>query len=359
MLTLDQFDYHLPPTLIAQTPKEKRDHSRLLVVNRQHQKLEDFHFYDLPDLIDDNYLIVRNNTKVIPARIFGQKETGGHVELLLTKRVGSGANSEVWQCLSKPGIKPGQKIIFKNTDLTATCLAINNYTRDIKFNQSGEQLFDTLFQIGHTPIPPYIKWNEDDEDQLRQVYQTTYAKIQGSAAAPTAGLHFTKEIDQKLKDKGIEIIEVTLHVGLGTFLPVKDEDVLKHHMHSEKFILTKKAADKINQAKKQGKKILSIGTTTTRLLEACANDKGELTAQSGETDIYIYPGYQFKIVDSLITNFHLPKSTLLMLISALGSKPQTNDEFVDFQSSLLGKAYQHAIDQKYRFYSFGDAMLII
>lgn len=359
MLQLNQFNYHLPPTHIAQAPKEQRDQSKLMIINRQTKKISDHHFYDLPDLIDDQYLIVRNNTKVIPARIFGKKKTGGQVELLLTKRLESGADSEVWQCLSKPGIKPGQQIIFNQTNLTADCLLIDHYTRDIKFNQAGEQLFDTLYQIGHTPIPPYIHWDENDETHLREIYQTTFAKHQGSAAAPTAGLHFTKQLDQKLKDKGIEIVEVTLHVGLGTFLPVKDENVLNHHMHSEKFILTKDAATKINQAKKNSKKILCIGTTTARLLESCANEAGELEAQSGETDIYIYPGYQFKIVDSLITNFHLPKSTLLMLISALACYPQTDEQFKDFSSSLLGKAYQHAIEDKYRFYSFGDAMLII
>jgi len=359
MLTIDQFDYHLPAPLIAHKPAEVRDHSQLLVVNRKSGLITDQHFFNLPQIIDQNYLIVRNNTKVIPARIFGQKTTGGHVELLLIKRSSILTDGETWECLTKPGLKPGQTIVFPNSPLVGVCQNRNGYTQIIKFNQSATTLFTTLDQIGHTPIPPYIHWQQSDEQHLRDIYQTTFAKHQGSVAAPTAGLHFTQELDQKLREQGIEIVEVTLHVSLGTFLPVKEENIINHQMHSEQFELTNSAADQINQAKNNGKKILSVGTTTTRVLESCANNQAVLTPQSGETDIYIYPGYQFKIVDSLITNFHLPKSTLLMLISAFASFPQTQTKFESFQKSLVGLAYQQAIDKEYRFYSFGDAMLIL
>ena len=357
MLTIHQFDYHLPASLIAHKPAEIRDHSRMLVVNRQSGLITDHHFFDLPQIIDQNYLIVRNNTKVIPARIFGQKTTGGQVELLLIKRLAILPDGETWQCLTKPGLKPGQTITFPDSLLVAVCQSRNGYTQLIKFNQSSSTLFATLYQIGHTPIPPYIDWEKNDEQHLRDIYQTTFAKHQGSVAAPTAGLHFTKDLDQQLQKKGVDIAEVTLHVSLGTFLPVKAENIVNHQMHSEQFELTKQVAEQITQAKSQGKKILSVGTTTTRVLESCAKTQGMLTPQAGETDIYIYPEYQFKIVDSLITNFHLPKSTLLMLISAFTSFPQT--QFENFHKSLVGLAYQLAIDKKYRFYSFGDAMLII
>ncbi len=358
MLTLDQFDYHLPEGLIAQHPAEPRDSSRLLVLDRQTGKVAHRHFYDLPQLLDANTVLVRNNTKVIPARLLGKKSTGGHVELLLNKQLTIAKGAEEWEVLTKPGLKLGQTVLFDNSDLTATCTEITGYTRKIRFNKHATELLNAFSAIGHTPIPPYIEWNQNDEQELRQLYQTTYAKVAGSAAAPTAGLHFTTEVDQQLRDKGVQIEEVTLHVGLGTFLPVKDQDVTSHHMHAEYFEITEKTANSLNHAKQEGKKILAVGTTSMRTLESAVNEHGELQAQSRETSIYIYPPYQFKFVDQLITNFHLPKSTLLMLVSAFVSAPNTPHEFSTFLSSSVGKAYLEAISQNYRFFSFGDAMLI-
>lgn len=329
-----------------------------MVVRRDLKSLSHFHFSDLSDFMDQNYVIVRNNTKVIPARIFGQKESKGKVELLLLKRIGIGKNGESWEVMSKPGLKVQQKISLNNSNLVAQVKAVNNYIRQVEFNLQGEAFFDELNKIGHTPIPPYIKWDSGDEKKLREVYQTIYAQHQGSAAAPTAGLHFTDELDKKLRDKGIQIEEVTLHVGLGTFLPVKTEKITDHIMHSEKYFLSEETADRLNQAKKSGKKILSVGTTTTRLLEACSTKQGFLVAGQAEIDIFIYPPYQFKFVDAIITNFHLPKSTLLMMMSAFVSWPNTKHQFTNFEDSLMGSAYQEAIKNSYRFYSFGDGMIV-
>ncbi len=358
MLKLTDFDYHLPDENIAQMPAVPRDSSKLLVLNRQSGEISHKHFYDLPDLLSDDYVIVRNNTKVMPARIFGEKSTGGKVELLLLKRVGIGEAGELWEVLSKPGVKVGQKISFGDGLMTAEVRQLEHYTRLVEFSLKGERLFEALEKIGHTPIPPYVDWAVDDESHLREIYQTIYAKFSGSAAAPTAGLHFTKEVEQKLQEKKIEIEEVTLHVGLGTFLPVKVEDVITHEMHHESYVLTEAVAEKLNLAKRAGKKILAVGTTTTRLLEACTNEQGELVAGQAETNIYIYPPYKFKFVDAMVTNFHLPKSTLLMMVAAFVSKPNTKTEFSSFADSIVGKAYQEAIKNSYRFYSFGDAMLI-
>lgn len=365
-LTIDQFNYQLPEEMIAQRPAAPRDESRLMLVDRSKKKINpNLIFKQLPQLLVDKTsqnkplpVLVRNNTKVIPARIIGQKNTGGQVELLLLKPVKIGSKNQVWECLTKPGLKPGQTVSF-SSQLKAKCLRIDGYTRHIQFNQSKSELMTSLLKIGQTPTPPYIDWKKEDEPKLRKQYQTTYAQIQGSAAAPTAGLHFTKQVDQKLQKSGIEIEEVTLHVGLGTFQPVKVKNIKDHQMHSEWFELKPKTASKLNQAKKQGRKIIAVGTTTTRVLESCANQTtGLLKAQTKETDIFIAPGYKFKFVQGLITNFHLPQSTLLMLISALVSKPNTNQKFKNFQNSLAGQAYQQAIASNYRFYSFGDAMLI-
>lgn len=365
-LTLEQFDYPLPTELIAQTPASPRDHSRLLVIDRTTGQLSHHHFYDLPTLLGPDYVLVRNNTKVIPARLFGHKTTGGAVEILLTKRVKGlpHGQGEVWECVTRPGLKPGQKVTFANSDLQAECQALHQYARHIAFNQAGHQLFESLETIGHTPLPPYIEWHDDDETEVRQLYQTTYAKFAGSAAAPTAGLHFTPELDDRLRSTGIHIEEVTLHVGLGTFLRVKEPDVTQHVMHSEVFELKPEVADRLNQARAAGKKIVSVGTTTTRVLESCAQwdeagERFELTAKSSETAIYIYPPYQFKFVDSLITNFHERKSTLLMLVSAFSTQPNTPQPFTTFGETLVGQAYQAAIEKRYRFHSFGDAMLIL
>lgn len=369
MISLSAFTYQLPPELIAQKPAVPRDSSRLLVVKRMSGELSDHHFRDLPDLLTANDVLVRNNTKVLPARIVGHKTTGGQVELLLTKRlaVDGVAQKETWECLTKPGLKEGQVVTFESTvpqPLTATCTAITDMTRQITFNLAGDALLSELYRIGQTPLPPYIEWHAEDETELRELYQTTYAKHVGSAAAPTAGLHFTPELDAKLRTKGVQIEEVTLHVGLGTFLPVKDDNLTDHHMHSEWFELTLEVATRLNEAKRAGKRIIAVGTTTCRVLETAARDNQScglplgVLPQQAETDIFIYPPFQFRFVDALITNFHLPKSSLLMLISALVSIPNTYHAFTTFADSTVGQAYKKAIATGYRFYSFGDAVLI-
>jgi S-adenosylmethionine:tRNA ribosyltransferase-isomerase len=292
----------------------------------------------------------------MPARLFGKKSSGGLVELLLTKVVESTNDHEVWEVLSKPSLKIGQHIQFEH-GLSAECIALTGYTRQVRFNKSRLALLQTLEAIGKIPIPPYIHW-EGEEEKVRQVYQTTYAKILGSVAAPTAGLHFTPALDRKLKEKGVTIEEVTLHVGLGTFLPVKTEEVTEHHMHSEWYEVSKATADRINQYKKEGRRIIAVGTTSVRTLESSTDQNGKLVSGTNDTSIFIYPPYKFKVVDALITNFHLPKSTLLMLISALVSTPNTTRDFQDFKQCMVGKAYQSAIENDYRFFSFGDAMFI-
>jgi S-adenosylmethionine:tRNA ribosyltransferase-isomerase len=366
MISLSAFDYRLPPELIAQQPAEPRDSSRLMVVKRTSGALENHIFHELPQLLGPNDVLVRNNTKVLPARVIGQKQTGGHVELLLAKRlsVKGSENAEIWECLTKPGLKPGQVLEFPESKLQAECEKINDLTRHIRFNLVGDELLSELHRIGQTPLPPYIEWQAEDEERVRELYQTTFAKYIGSAAAPTAGLHFTPEVDRRLAERGVQIEEVTLHVGLGTFLPVKTDDVAAHHMHSEWFELKPDVADRLNQAKRAGKRIIAVGTTTCRVLETAARDNQScglplgVLPQQAETDIYIYPPFQFRFVDAMITNFHLPKSSLLMLITALVSMPNTYHQFSNFAESVVGQAYQKAIAEGYRFYSFGDAMLI-
>ncbi len=357
-LTINQFDYQLPDNLIAQRPVEPRDESRLLTINRaKHQIKHGQKFKQLDQALPSRSILVRNNTKVIPARIIGHKPTGGKTELLLLKRKQINQSSEIWECLTKPGLDTRQVVQFENK-LQAKCIKTQGYTRLIEFDQTQQQLLTSLDQIGQTPTPPYIEWNAQDEPALRKKYQTVYAKIEGSAAAPTAGLHFTPHLNQKLKNQGIGIKEVTLHVGLGTFQPVKEKNIADHEMHSEWFELDKTTAQRLNQAKKNNRPIISIGTTTTRVLETCADQNGLLKPKSGETDIFIKPGYKFRFINGLITNFHLPQSTLLMLVSAFCTQPNTEDKFEQFSQTIVGQAYQQAIEKKYRFYSFGDAMLI-
>lgn len=358
-LSLADFDYQLPPEKIAQTPAEPRDGSRLLVVNRTSGEFTDQHFSDLTDILTSNDVLVVNDTKVFPARLMAQKESGKNVELLLEKEAVVTADSITWEALTKPGLKVGNKIGIPNTHIVGICTGVADYTRTIKFPISRENFFVILDKWAKTPIPPYIRWNSDDEADLRQKYQTVYAARQGAVAAPTAGLHFTPELLDKLQQKGITIAKVTLHVGLGTFLPVKTDDITAHHMHSEWFELTQPVAVKLNEAKRAGKRIIAVGTTTTRVLETCADSQGVLHPGSGDTQIFIYPPYRYKFLDGLITNFHTPKSTLLMLVSALVSAPNTTREFTDFAASLMGQAYTHALTHSYRFYSFGDAMLIV
>lgn len=363
MLTTKDFSYHLPPELIAQSPTPQRDHSRLLVVDRRDGSISHHIFSELPALLDSQTVIVRNNSKVIKARLFAQKATGGTVEVLLNKKLSSTTQTETWDCLTKPGIKPGTALSFPDSDLQAACTAIGDgdgYTRVLEFSQSGLELLQTLDLIGHTPLPPYIEV-DDTSPEVSDRYQTTYARTPGSVAAPTAGLHITPEIEQRLRNKNIEILDLTLHVGLGTFLPVKSDNITKHHMHAEWFELNASTATALTAAKAAGKKILAVGTTSVRTLETVAAQSSDhsFAAQSDDTSIFIYPPYKFLAVDQMITNLHLPESTLLMLVGAFTSAPQTDQLFTTFTDSLLGKAYAGAIARKYRFYSFGDAMVVV
>ena len=336
----DDFDYYLPKELIAQHPAQKRDMSRLLVMDKKTGEIEHKHFHDIIDYLNAGDVLVINNTKVIPARLMGLKKGGtAHIEVLLLKQVGE---TNQWEVLVHPGkrAKVGTEIIFGDGRLTAKVIADTDTGRVVEFSYEG--IFNEILdQLGTMPLPPYI--TEYDGDMSR--YQTVYAKFAGSAAAPTAGLHFTEELLEEIKQKGIEVVEVLLHVGLGTFRPVQVDDVTKHKMHTEFYSVSQEAAERLNKAKAEGRRIISVGTTSTRTLESAFKD-GKIQAGSGETDIFIYPGYEFKVVEALITNFHLPKSTLVMLVSALASK------------EFILHAYEVAVEEKYRFFSFGDAMFI-
>ena len=340
-LKVSEFNYDLPEELIAQTPLEKRDESRLMVLNRKNQTIEHKKFKDIIEYLNPGDCLVRNNTKVIPARIYGKKETGAHVEFLLLNNI----EGDIWECIVRPGNKlhVGTKVIFGDGLLKAEILEIMpGGTRKVKFIYDG--IFNEILdKIGLMPLPPYIHEELKDNDR----YQTVYAKYEGSAAAPTAGLHFTPELLKKIEEKGIKIANVTLHVGIGTFRPVKEENVEEHQMHTEHFYIKQEDVDKINEKKKAGKRVIAVGTTSCRVLETIADENGMVKETEGDTGIYIYPGYKFKCLDGLITNFHLPQSTLLMLVSALAGK------------DYIMKAYKEAVKEKYRFFSFGDAMLII
>lgn len=342
MMKLSDFNYNLPEELIAQDPLEKRDNSRLMVLHRETGELEHKHFYDVIDYLNPGDCLVVNNTKVIPARLMGVKEeTGASIEVLLLKR----KEEKVWETLVKPGKKArvGARISFGDGLLVGEVIdVVEEGNRLIRFEYDGifEEILDRL---GQMPLPPYITHQLQDKNR----YQTVYAKYDGSAAAPTAGLHFTEELLQKIQDKGVRIAKVTLHVGLGTFRPVKEENVLDHHMHSEFYIVDEEAAKIINETKANGGRVISVGTTSTRTLETVAEPDGHIPVKSGWTDIFIYPGYRFKAVDCLITNFHLPESTLIMLVSALADREK------------ILHAYETAVEEKYRFFSFGDAMLIL
>ena len=340
-MKLSEFDFDLPEALIAQTPLEKRDHSRLMVVNRQKQTIEDKHFYDIVDYLHEGDVLVRNNTKVIPARLYGTKTaTNGHVEVLLLKDLGN----NVWECLvgNAKIVKVDTLISFGDGQLQAKCIKVKDEgIRILEMLYEGI-FYEVLDQLGTMPLPPYIKEKLSEPNR----YNTVYAKIEGSAAAPTAGLHFTPQINEKVIAKGVKIVDVTLHVGLGTFRPVKTDDVLNHTMHSEYYEMSEEAAPILNQAKANHQRIISVGTTSTRVLESVYNKYNCFKATKENTNIFIYPGYEWKAVDALITNFHLPKSTLIMLVSSLAGK------------DLIFKAYHHAVEEKYRFFSFGDSMLI-
>ncbi len=337
----DDFDFELPEELIAQTPIKNRDQSRMLVLDKKTGKIEHKHFNNILDYLNENDVLVLNDTKVMPARLYGQKEeTNALIEVLLLKE----KTNNTWECLVKPAkrVKIGTVVNFGDGILKAKCIEIKDEgIRVFKLIYDGI-LYEILDKLGEMPLPPYIHEKLEDKDR----YQTVYAKNIGSAAAPTAGLHFTKELLEKVKEKGITVLYITLHVGLGTFRPVNVEDVTKHKMHSEFYMMSKETAEILNKAKKNNQRIISVGTTTTRTLETIMNLYDEFRECSGWTSIFIYPGYEFKAIDSLITNFHLPKSTLLMLVSALAGKDK------------IMKAYHEAVKEKYRFFSFGDSMFI-
>ena len=337
----DDFDFYLPDELIAQTPLEKRDSSRLLVLDKKTGEISHRHFTDIIDYMEKGDTLVLNDTKVMPARLYGVKEeTGAVIEVLLLKDEGN----DTWECLTKPAkrLHEGTVVSFGDGKLKARCTeCLDEGVRKFKLEYKGI-LYEILDELGEMPLPPYI--HEKLKDKNR--YQTVYAKNVGSAAAPTAGLHFTNDLLKKVQDKGVNIAYITLHVGLGTFRPVNVEDVTKHKMHSEYYVMNKETADLLNNTRKNGHKIISVGTTSTRTLETIMSLYGKFKECSGWTDIFIYPGYEFKGIDYLITNFHLPKSTLVMLVSALAGK------------NNIMKAYNEAVKEKYRFFSFGDSMLI-
>lgn len=340
-MKVEDFDFDLPKDLIAQTPIKDRDTSRLLVLNKDNGDIKHKHFYDILDYMEKGDTLVLNDTKVLPARLYGVKEeTNAAIEILMLKDNGE----DVWECLVKPAKRVKEGTVIKFSDkLKAKCTGVyENGIRHFKFIYNGI-FYEILDELGEMPLPPYIHEKLKEKDR----YQTVYAKNIGSSAAPTAGLHFTKELLTKIKNKGINIVYITLHVGLGTFRPVTVSNVNDHKMHSEFYIMSKETADILNETKKSNHKIISVGTTSTRTLETIVSLYGEFKETSGFTDIFIYPGYEFKAIDALITNFHLPKSTLVMLVSALAGKDN------------IMKAYKEAIKEKYRFFSFGDAMLII
>ncbi|MDS0981598.1 tRNA preQ1(34) S-adenosylmethionine ribosyltransferase-isomerase QueA [Staphylococcus hominis] len=341
-MNVEEFDYHLPESLIAQTPLKNRDQSRLLVLGRKTGNIAHKHFTDIMDYFETGDTLVLNDTRVMPARLFGLKEeTGAKVEMLMLTRI----EDNDWEVLLKPAkrIKVGNTLSFGNGKIIAECIKeLDQGGRIMRLHFEGI-LEERLDELGEMPLPPYIKERLDDPDR----YQTVYAKENGSAAAPTAGLHFTDELLQKIKDKGVNIAFITLHVGLGTFRPVSVEDINDHEMHSEYYQMTKETADILNKTKENGHRIISVGTTSTRTLETIRRDHEQFVATSGWTDIFIYPGFEYKAIDGLITNFHLPKSTLVMLVSAFSSR------------EYILNAYKEAVKLKYRFFSFGDAMLII
>ena len=340
-MKVSDFNYNLPKELIAQVPIKDRDQSRLMVLDRKNKTIEHKIFKDIIDYLEPGDCLVRNNTKVIPARLYGVKEeTGANVEFLLLKRV----DGDIWEVMVKPGRKlmPGVRVEFGNGLLKAEILEkFEDGNRKVKFEYNG--IFNEILnEIGLMPLPPYIHEKLKEKDR----YQTVYAKYEGSAAAPTAGLHFTDELFKKLKEKGVEVANVTLHVGIGTFRPVKVENIEEHDMHSEHFYIKAEDAEKINKAKREGHRVIAVGTTSCRVLESIADENGYVKEVEGDTNIFIYPGYKFKCLDALITNFHLPESTLIMLVSALAGK--------DF----IMQAYEEAVKEQYKLFSIGDAMFI-
>lgn len=335
------FNYYLPEELIAQTPLEKRDTSRLMVLNKETGEISHKHFFDIIDYLKPGDCLVMNDSRVLPARLLGHRPTGGAVEVLLLRDLGN----KCWECLCKPGRKmqPGNEVIFGDGELTATVKEVkDDGNRVVEFHYEGIFL-EVLERLGKMPLPPYIKAELQDQER----YQTVYSREVGSAAAPTAGLHFTNELLDKIRAKGVQTAFVTLHVGLGTFRPVKAENILEHHMHSELCMMSAETAEILNETRKNGGRVICVGTTSCRTLESLVNDDGSFAAKSRWTEIFIYPGYTFKAMDGLITNFHLPESTLVMLVSAFAGREH------------VLAAYEEAVREKYRFFSFGDAMTIL
>ncbi len=353
-MNISKFDYLLPREMIAQKPANPRDSSRLLVLDRNTEKIRHTIFSKIINYLTDKDVLVFNKSKVFPARIFGRKKTKGKAEVLILRFL----PDSVCEVITKPGLFLYDTIYFEG--FTGRVIKRDGYITHILFDINEGALLRKIEIVGKTPIPPYIKTTLSEKD-LREKYQTVYAKNTGSAAAPTAGLHFTKELLKKLKKKGVQMEYVTLHVGLGTFAPVKEADIKKHKIHEEYFEVDPDTIERLNRAKKEGKRIVAVGTTTTRVLETLAYKNNFLSAtfDMPYTNLYIYPPYKFKFTDAMITNFHLPKSTLLALVCAFVAYPNTNMKFTDFQSGSLGKAYEQAVKKEYRFFSFGDAALII
>ncbi len=351
-MLLSEYDYDLPEELIAQMPADKRENSKMMVLNRKDRTISHKHFYDIVDLIEPNTLLVMNNTKVLPARLIGHKDTGAKIEVFLLKSVENSENGCLWDVLIKPSKRVKPDTVIKISDelsVKALKRLEENGEWLVELIYEGENVLDVLHRNGQIPLPPYIERKIPNEDLKKldfERYQTVYAKDEGSVAAPTAGLHFTKEILDKLQNKGVELAYVTLNVGLGTFRPVQCENVLEHKMHSETFEISEKASEQINRAKREGRKIVAVGTTTVRTLETAYQKFGCIKPCHDHSELFIYPPFEFKVIDNLITNFHLPKSTLLMLVSALAGK--------DF----IFEAYKEAIENNYRFFSYGDCMYI-
>ena len=351
-MLLSEYDYNLPEELIAQMPADKRENSKMMVLNRKDRTISHKHFYDIVDLIEPNTLLVMNNTKVLPARLIGHKDTGAKIEVFLLKSVENSENGCLWDVLIKPSKRVKPDTVIKISDelsVKALKRLEENGEWLVELIYEGENILDVLHRNGQIPLPPYIERKIPNEDLKKldfERYQTVYAKDEGSVAAPTAGLHFTKEILEKLQNKGVELAYVTLNVGLGTFRPVQCENVLEHKMHSETFEISEKASEQINRAKREGRKIVAVGTTTVRTLETAYQKFGCIKPCHDHSELFIYPPFEFKVIDNLITNFHLPKSTLLMLVSALAGK--------DF----IFEAYKEAIENNYRFFSYGDCMYI-
>jgi len=352
-MNLKDFSYDLPDSLIGQVAIEPRDSCRLMLINRETKQISHHIFSDLTHILDSNTVLVLNDTKVFPARLFGTKETGGKTEVLLLKQL----SLDSYSAIGKGRLKIGTRINF-SSEFTGGIISTEDGEMQIRFNKKGTELLEEIDRLGKTPLPPYIHSKASEKD-LRQQYQTIYAREKGSAAAPTAGLHFTNKLLDNLQNKGIQIEKVTLHVGLGTFKPVTNEQIASKTLHTESYFLSKETAGRLNLAKKKGKKIIAVGTTTCRVLESLTCESGTLNSGEGETNIFIQPGFKYKFVDGLITNFHLPETSLLMLVTAFISFPNSPTKFSNFRSSLIAKAYQEAIKEKYKFFSFGDAMLVL